>query len=150
MTTPNPYAQPYPPVIPAVPPPAPRRTTRLFLGLAVGLVIGGGGVGAVWAFGGGDEGVGAASDARGACRALDTFEPPDLEHMKKGDKGPGIQLNRLGAATALAQAASDGDAGYRPLYKSLQRTMGLYSQFGRLDKEAGAELEKSRKLCADI
>jgi len=115
--------------------------------LVIGLVIGGGGVGAVWALTGSGSEAGPEADARAACGALDRFD-----ESKLGVKGaPGdVALNRWGAAEVLSTAAAAGDARHKPLADAVRQSRLRYITAFKLDAKAKEELAEARRICASL
>ncbi|MEV6108456.1 hypothetical protein AB0M28_27685 [Streptomyces sp. NPDC051940] len=146
MSSPNPYAVPQTAPAPVMPPPARRSAGPLVLAAAVGVLLGAAGVGAAWAFSGGETG--AAADARDACRALDEVDMGDF-----GAKGaPGdVAVNRFAAAVSLSASAAAGDPDFKGLAKAVaQAQRELQVTFDPRSDKMRARLDKARGICADL
>lgn len=117
--------------------------------LLVGLLVGGGGVGAVWALtGSGEGGTGsAAADARGACDALAGLDESKL--ASKGKEGEKM-LYRFAGAFDLSMAAAAGDSSYKPLAEAVTRAHHRRQQVFEIDAGVKKELAEARRICADL
>lgn len=122
----------------------------LVVALVIGLVVGGGGVGAVWALSDGSSGradptaSGPAADARAACHALDGFD--ESKYAVEGPEGD-IALNHWGAAGALSAAAAAGDARYKALAQTIRRSQDRHAQAFTFNDDVKKELAEARRIC---
>ncbi|MFC4004487.1 hypothetical protein ACFS2C_18255 [Prauserella oleivorans] len=113
--------------------------------LAAGLVLGGGGVGLVWALtvGGGPEG--AEADVAAACEVVARTPTIDLEGNNYAS------YRRWGAAAELAAAAGELD----PRYSSIAETLGkplriAQASFDTESTEFSEAMAAAREACADF
>ncbi|MEU4134015.1 hypothetical protein [Streptomyces wuyuanensis] len=138
------------PVATARPSVAHRRS--LAVALVIGLVVGGGGVGAVWALSDGSSGTGPtasgpAADARAACDALDGFD--ESKYEVEGPEGD-IALNHWGAAGALSAAAAAGDARFKALAQTIGRSQDRHAQAFTFNDDVKKELAEARRICEGL
>ncbi len=148
MQPPQPDPVPVATTAPASPPRRPFGP--LLAALVAGLVLGGGGVGAVWALSGDDgdtPGRGPAADARGACAALDGFD--ETKYGTKGKQGE-VAINRYYAANTLATAAAAGDKRYKPLADAIRGSQYRLADELEFTAKVMKELNKARGFCDDL
>ncbi|MFI1827036.1 hypothetical protein ACH41E_11415 [Streptomyces sp. NPDC020412] len=144
-----PAPQPNPPVPTSQP--SGLRINPLVGALLVGLLLGGGGVGAVWALSDDDNGStkepSGASDARAGCQALAGFkESLWLDQGSAGD----VHRNRFAAAGSLTASAAAVDPSYEELAEALRRAQQRHMQVFEFDDETKKDLAKARELCKEL